>query len=81
MEAVNKTLVTIKELIASRTIWGMLILLANTFFAGKVDTAALQELPTTATAAIDQMQGTLAAIGAAMVVIGRVFAKPTALAK
>jgi len=79
MEALSKILSVAKDLFVSRTVWGMILLVVNTLFAGKLDASAIGQIPTALGQVIDALQLALTSIGAAMVVIGRAWAKPTAL--
>lgn len=58
-----------KTLVGSRTIWGAVILVANTIFAMNIP----EEL---AAQVADAMNAAFMAIGASLVIIGRIGAKP-----
>ena len=68
----DKLLSTLKDLMVSRTIWGMAILLANSTLGKNIDPGLGEQAPAVFGSLFD-------AIGATMVVIGRIMAKPTAV--
>lgn len=65
----NRAIEAIKMLLMSKTIWGMVILLANNYMGRTLDPALAVDAP-------DAITNLMNAIGALMVVVGRLAAKP-----
>lgn len=70
----DKVISTARDLLVSRTIWGAVILLANGAFGKNIDPGLGEQAPAVFSALLD-------AIGATMILIGRILAKPTAIAQ